>query len=90
MGFIVQSISKRAGEPPYRMTKATKKAALDAAIGLVALDASGAAFGSIGLLAFGAVVWLLAPRSAWLGLTIAAIVWMSVSILFWSVRKYLR
>jgi hypothetical protein len=36
MGFIVQSISKRAGEPPYRMTKATKKAALDAAIGFLA------------------------------------------------------
>jgi hypothetical protein len=36
MGFIVQSISKRPGEPPYRMTKATKKAALDAAIGFLA------------------------------------------------------
>jgi hypothetical protein len=36
MGFIVQSISKRAGEPPYRITKATKKDALDAAIGLLA------------------------------------------------------
>ncbi len=56
----------------------------------VALDASGAASGSIGLLAFGAVVWLLVPRSAWLGLTGAAITWMSVSIFFWSIRKYLR
>jgi hypothetical protein len=36
MGFIVQSISKRAGEPPCRMTKATKKAALEAAIGFLA------------------------------------------------------
>jgi hypothetical protein len=36
MRFIVQSISKPAGEPPYRMTKATKKAALDAAIGFLA------------------------------------------------------
>jgi hypothetical protein len=36
MGFIVQSVSKRTGEPPYRMTKATKKDALDAAIGLLA------------------------------------------------------
>jgi hypothetical protein len=36
MGFIVQSVSKRAGEPPYRMTKATKKDALDAAIGFLA------------------------------------------------------
>jgi hypothetical protein len=36
MGFIVQSVSMRAGEPPYRMTKATKKDALDAAIGFLA------------------------------------------------------
>ena len=36
MGFIVQSVSKRPGEPPYRMTKTTKKDALDAAIGLLA------------------------------------------------------
>jgi len=36
MGFIVQSVSKRTGEPPYRMTKATKKDALDAAIGFLA------------------------------------------------------
>jgi Protein of unknown function (DUF3147) len=55
----------------------------------VALDASGAALGSVGLLAFGAVVWLLVPRSAWLGLTAAAMAWMSVSMLFWSIRKYL-
>jgi hypothetical protein len=36
MGFIIQSVSNRTGEPPYRMTKATKKDALDAAIGLLA------------------------------------------------------
>jgi hypothetical protein len=36
LGFIVQSASKRAGEPPYRLTKATKKEALDAAIGFMA------------------------------------------------------
>jgi hypothetical protein len=36
MGFIVRSVSRRAGEPPYRMTKATKKDALDAAIGFLA------------------------------------------------------
>jgi hypothetical protein len=36
------------------------------------------------------VVWMLVPRSAWLGLTGAAITWMSVSIFFWSTRKYLR
>jgi hypothetical protein len=36
MGFIVQSVSKRTGEPPYQITKATKKDALDAAIGFLA------------------------------------------------------
>jgi hypothetical protein len=36
MGFTVQSVSKRAGEPPYRITKTTKKDALDAAIGFLA------------------------------------------------------
>jgi hypothetical protein len=35
MRFIVQSVSKRAGAPPYRITKATKKDALDAAIGFL-------------------------------------------------------
>jgi hypothetical protein len=36
MGFIVQSVSKRAGEPFYRIVKATRKDALNAAIGLSA------------------------------------------------------
>jgi len=36
MGFIVRSVSKRIGEPPYQITKATKKDALDAAIGFLA------------------------------------------------------
>jgi len=36
MGFIVQSISRRPGESPYRLTKETGKEALDAAIGLLA------------------------------------------------------
>jgi len=36
MGFIVQSVSKRVGESPYRLTKETKQDALDAAIGFLA------------------------------------------------------
>jgi hypothetical protein len=36
MGFIVRSVSKRTGEPPYQITKVTKKDALDAAIGFLA------------------------------------------------------
>ena len=35
MGFIVQSISKRPGVPPYRVTKATRKDALETAIGFL-------------------------------------------------------
>src|ERR1700738_2783046 len=37
-----------------------------------ALDAAGAALGSLGLLAFGGATWLLAPRSAWLALVVGA------------------
>jgi hypothetical protein len=36
MGFIVRSVSRRTGEPPYQITKPTKKDALDAAIGFLA------------------------------------------------------
>jgi MFS family permease len=56
----------------------------------VALDASGAALGSIGLFAFGGAVWLLIPQSVWLGLAAGTIVWISVSILVWSIRKNVR
>jgi Protein of unknown function (DUF3147) len=56
----------------------------------VALDASGTALGSVGLVAFGLGIWLLVPRSAWLGLAAAAAVWISVAVFMWSIRKYLR
>jgi len=36
MGLLFESVSKRTGEPPYQITKATKKDALDAAIGFLA------------------------------------------------------
>src|SRR5215471_7006352 len=39
------------------------------------LDAAGAALGSFGLLAFGAAIWLLAPRSAWLALLVGSAAW---------------
>jgi hypothetical protein len=35
MGFIVQSVSNRPGEPPFRVTKATRKDALETAIGFL-------------------------------------------------------
>jgi hypothetical protein len=56
----------------------------------VALDASGAALGGLGLGAFAVVVWLLVPRAPSLGLAAAAVVWLSVSIFMWSIRKYFR
>ncbi len=48
-------------------------------------DAFGAACGSIGLLAFGAAVWLLMPHlAAWLVIGLAAIAWLLVSTAVWA------
>jgi hypothetical protein len=44
-----------------------------------ALDAGGAAIGSIGSMFFALVVWLLAPRRGVSTLAIAAVVWRRVS-----------
>jgi uncharacterized membrane protein (GlpM family) len=54
-------------------------------------DAFGAAAGSIGLVAFGAVVWWLAPRVAgvWV-LLVALSVWLVVSLLVWAAGDALR
>lgn len=56
----------------------------------VALDASGTALGSIGLLSFGAAVWSLSHYSAWGALFIAVAAWCVLSVLLWSVRRALR
>jgi hypothetical protein len=52
------------------------------------VDAAGAAMGSIGLVAFGLVVWQLLSghRSAVL-FAVAVAVWAAVSILLWQIRK---
>jgi hypothetical protein len=48
-------------------------------------DAFGAAAGSIGLLAFGAAVWLLMPReAAWLAIGLAAVAWLLVAAAVWA------
>jgi hypothetical protein len=52
-----------------------------------ALDAAGAALGSLGLLAFAGAIWLLARDSAWLALLAASAAWSVVSVLLWSVRR---
>jgi hypothetical protein len=52
------------------------------------LDAAGAALGSIGLVAFALVFWLLIPHAAaWLVLLGATIAWMLVSGCLWYLRK---
>ena len=54
-----------------------------------ALDAAGAALGSLGLLAFGAAIWLLAPRSAWLALVVGSAAWFAISMFLWSIRRWI-
>jgi hypothetical protein len=56
----------------------------------VSIDAAGAAIGSIGLLAFGAVVWQFAQRGrAWIVLLTATAIWLAVSVTLWYARKRL-
>lgn len=53
-----------------------------------AVDASGAALGSIALVLFAAGVWWFLPRFApGMVLAGAALVWLGSSVLFWLVRK---
>ena len=47
-------------------------------------DTSGAALGSIGLVAFAIAVWYLADRwTAWIVLTTATLIWLVVSVALW-------
>ena len=51
-------------------------------------DAAGAAMGSIGLVAFGGIIWWLTPEiPPWLALLCATLVWFGVSVLVWLIRK---
>ena len=54
-----------------------------------ALDARGAAMGSIGLACFGLAIWGLMPgwRPA-LVLLVASVIWFGVSFLIWRARKF--
>jgi|ERR1700721_3162823 Protein of unknown function (DUF3147) len=53
-----------------------------------ALDASGAALGSIGLACFAVVLWRVLPvQNAAMVLLLATVVWLGVSILAWRLRK---
>ena len=54
-----------------------------------ALDAAGAALGSLGLAAFGLVIWLLIGRSPALALVLAATAWLTVAVFAWTLRRWL-
>lgn len=57
----------------------------------VGVDAVGASIGSVGLLSFGGILWLLAPREpAWLTLVVACCVWFMVSFLLWLAFGWVR
>lgn len=56
-----------------------------------ALDARGAAMGTIALAAFGLVVWRLLPaHSAATALGVALAVWLSLAVSIWRLRKLRR
>ena len=51
-------------------------------------DAAGAAMGTVGLLAFGMLVWQLSESVApWMVLTTATIAWFAVAMTVWMIRK---
>jgi hypothetical protein len=55
------------------------------------VNSLGAAVGSIGLLAFGAAVWWLAPHTAgWLVLVVGTIVWLGFSVGLWMAFEWSR
>jgi hypothetical protein len=55
-----------------------------------ALEATGAALGSIGLMAFGTIVWQLAPEAAGIALSGGALAWLGVSLALWVARRHVR
>ncbi|MBR0831514.1 DUF3147 family protein [Bradyrhizobium manausense] len=55
-----------------------------------ALDAAGAALGSVALLCFAATVWQLAPHGPWVSLPLACLIWLPVAIMMWWLRRLTR
>ena len=57
---------------------------------VAAVDAAGAAMGSIGLVAFALTLYKMLPLyPAWLGLSAAVLIWIAVSALLWKIRDVL-
>jgi hypothetical protein len=54
-----------------------------------ALDAAGATLGSFGLVAFGLILWAMIDRTPMLALFLAAIAWLAVAVLAWTLRRRL-
>jgi hypothetical protein len=55
-----------------------------------ALDATGAAWGSLALAGFAAVVWLAAPLGGAAALSLVSLVWLVAAAAAWLVRRQLR
>ena len=55
-----------------------------------ALDAVGGGLGSLGLVAFGLSVWLLAPRWTFGSLVLGSVAWFLVAVLLWRWRRQAR
>src|ERR1700745_1457750 len=55
-----------------------------------ALEATGAALGSIGLMAFATIVWQFAPAAPGIALTGGALAWLGVSLALWVARRHVR
>ncbi len=55
-----------------------------------ALESAGASLGSVGLMAFGAVIWLMSPVATWLVFLFACAAWVFVSPILWSNRRTIR
>ena len=73
--------------------KRKKKAGFNGArrgVEAAALDASGAVLGSVALLVFGVLVWLLSQRLGGWVLLVALCAWCAVSVLLWAYRRSLR
>lgn len=54
---------------------------------VAALDAAGAALGSLALAAFGLVIWLIMASCPALALFLATVVWIAVAVLSWWARR---